>query len=212
MATFRNETFSDQEIVVDGNLYESCGFFDCTLIYQGGEPPDFLRCSFQGGKVQMEGTASRTARYLNVLYAAGLAQPVEGVIKRVQTGMIPQAQRPIPCDAVNTGRHYGRLALYSAVGIIMTIFIGWLLIYGLFRYPDLVVLDDEDTRPLSAELPLELMPRLPDQLADAYDGLNADQTDQLSGYAWVDEDQQIARIPVDDAISILIETSTAGGG
>lgn len=46
VATYHYLLFDGQTKLVDGEDYETCCFRNCTLVYQGGEPPQFRNCSF----------------------------------------------------------------------------------------------------------------------------------------------------------------------
>jgi len=205
MATFEKATFTDQTIEVDGNLYEDCKFNNCTLVYRGGDVPQFYDCKFKGGDVKLEGGATRTAEYLSRLNRAGLSLGVENVISRVKGGQIPNRMRPPGPDAVNVGKHYGRLAAYIGVLLFVAFVIMGFFWFAYLTNPNTTLADSEDVRPLSEQIPLDIMPALPDNLAEAYDSIYAEQYDQLASYAWINQDAGVAQIPVDDAIALILE-------
>jgi len=204
MATFTKETFRNQNVVVDGNEYIDCNFVNCTLVHRGTAAPDFIRCAFTGGKIQLEGDASRTTRYLGRLYAAGAVDSVEAVLTRMRKGLLPFTQKPAPCDPVAVGQNWGRLGAYSAV------LIGVMLLYlFFFSYAGLTeprnALDETNpAAPLRSQIPLELMPALPDSLAMEYDALRANQLEELTTFGWVDQEAGAAHIPIEAAFELLI--------
>jgi len=209
MTTFKNETFRNQEVVVDGNEYIDCNFVNCTLIHRGTASPDFIRCSFTSGRVQLEGDASRTTRYLSSLYAAGAGDSVEGVLKRMNKGLLPFTQRPAPCDPVATGNNNGRLAMYSAVMVAVTLFILFFFSWAGLTEPRNALDETSPAAPLRSQIPLELMPSLPAELAAEYDALRDGQLDELTSFDWVDQEAGTARIPIENAFTLLIEQQAA---
>lgn len=214
MATFFNEDFTNQTVEVDGNQYELCTFTGCSLVYSGGEVPVFERCSFSQTSIQLEDNAYNTVQYLKDLSSSGASPAVDRVIERVKKGLLPLAGRPEPCDGVNTGTHYGRLALISGALIGTTLLIMAFLWYGLLIYPQDVVLGGEETRPLREEIPLEVMPALPDDLALVYDQNESNQNAFLNSYGWANRGENVGRIPIGVAFDIVLESGlpSAWGG
>lgn len=204
MTTFTNKRFKNDEIVVDGNEYIDCRFDNCVLIFEGGEPPIFKGCSFASIKIQLQGEASRTTSYLNKLFNNGLPDEVEQVLDDVKTGFITLPADPLPCPPQNTGNHYGRLAAYAA-GI--TLVVVWLFALYLFAYiiQPLDRLENRPTEPLRTEISFDLIPALPENLANSYDILRQQQLDQLDTFEWVDREGGVASIPIDDAIEVMLE-------
>lgn len=205
MATFENKQFANSKVVVDGQQFVNCVFVNCTLIYRGGDLPEFIRCNFQSSNIQLERQAAQTIVYLRGLYDMGLGGLADAVARDVREGALSQSQRPLPPPPENLGTHYGRLAIYAGViiGIVaLFLFVQWT---GTVTYPYERVLDDPDViEPLREEVPLSIMPVLPDSLAEAYDQLHADQTAELIEYRTVDEAEGIIRIPLNQAVTILV--------
>jgi len=205
MAIYENETFTNKNIVVDGNRYNACVFSNCALIFKGGELPTFDRCTFRSTGIQLDDAAQDTLDYLRVLSGVGLFANVDGVVNGIKSGELPISSRPLPCDTRNTGRNYGQLGFVLAIsaGIVMLLIVAiW---YGYIYYPNEQVLGGEDQRPLEAQIPLDVMPVLPENLATAYDQHLTGQDDLLSAYSWIDEEQGLARIPIDVTMEIIAE-------
>lgn len=113
---------------------------------------------------------------------------------------------PVPPPALYTGDHYGRLALY--VLPLLAIFI-WLMatyIYGFITQPLNTLAEG---KPLVREVPDSQIPVLPDDLAQEYDAIRADQLAQISNFRWIDQSAGIGSIPVEDAYDILIAREAA---
>lgn len=206
MATFQNETFSNEKIVVDGNRYVTCTFVDCALIYNGGELPVFDRCDLQGMSLQLGGAALSTMRYLSALHQAGFTKPVDAVLNRVETTATKSVrQQKRFYDPQYTGTNWGQLLRYGLVMFAVTIALLAALHYGLQVFPRNQVLAGDTVRPLTTQLTYDLMPLLPDELSESYDALRQSQIDEVTTYGWIDEEAQIARIPVDTAMDLLLE-------
>lgn len=200
MATFQNKSFTGETITVDGNRYVACSFTNCNLIYQGGDLPTFDRCIFRGTPVELEGAAYQTLKYLNQLYRGGLAAPVETVLNQVQSG----GREVAPPPALYTGTNFGRLGAIAAVMIIVTVLLATAIWYGSLYYPETIALEAEPAQPLSAQIPLDVMPALPDSLAAEYDALRDEQATRLDRAGWVDPDQRIVRVPLDVAFEVMV--------
>jgi hypothetical protein len=205
VSTFRNERFTNLDVVVDGNSYERCLFVNCTLTYQGGPLPGFIRCKFQKTQVRLEGAALKTTQYLAKLQGAGLTVATEKVMGAILKGSLPLSQRPAPPPLLNTGQNYGRLGVYAGAWLLATVLLIAGLWYGMIVYPENVVLEATPARPLIKTALYDIMPALPDDLAASYDQINADQRAQRDSYGWVDEANGIAHIPVNEAMSLALE-------
>lgn len=205
MATYQRQQFSDKEIVVDGNRYESCSFINCRLIYSGGIKPDFVRCSFRQSNIQLDGAAYNTAQYMQSLYGLGLTVGAEKILNDIQGGKVRTLSRPKAPPPVYTGNNYGRLVFYTGILTLVTLLLGTALWYGYIYYPSDVVLEVEPARPLYDTALLDIYPVLPEQLAEIYDDLNEEQRDRLAGYSWVDQEGQVVRMPIEQAFQVMVD-------
>lgn len=205
MTAYENERFEKQDISVDGNTYVECVFVQCSLIYAGGDLPRFERCTFQASGIQLEGAAAETMQTLKNMNQGGLWSSVAGVIDRVRKGTLMRASRPEPCPAGATGTNYARLGIGVAI---MGVIFGLLVLaiwYGMLHQPSELILDAEPAQPLFAEIPLDVMPALPDNLAIVYDDHLDAQEDRLESYGWVDESAGVAHIPLEDAFEMILD-------
>ncbi len=83
MASFVKETFTDQTIVLDGNSYTNCKFFNCQLIYEGGTLPVLKKNLFDSCVFDFEGPSKRTLDYLRMLYLSGGEQLIKYMMDQV---------------------------------------------------------------------------------------------------------------------------------
>lgn len=205
MANYSNQTFKNQAVILDGNRYTLCKFINATLIYQGGELPQFDRCTFQGVTIELRGAAYQTIKYMNGLYRGGVKAPVDEMLEGVRAGLFPPNRRALPPTAEATGVNFSQLGLVSFIAIAVTASIILMMWYGWVWHPEQNILDGPVTQPLSEEIPLEVMPRLPDTLAEAYDLLDDEQAALLLRFGWVEPENLVARIPLENAIDILAQ-------
>jgi hypothetical protein len=204
MTTYQNALFAQQNVIVDGNRYVGCTFSNCGLVYDGGELPVFDRCTFQGISVQLGGSALTTVRYLSGLHQGGLAKPVEALLNRIETGPVDKSQPKPRYNLEAVGSNWGQLGAISLLLFGVTALLLAALHYGMNVYPR-QVLESEETRPLTTQLAYDLMPSHPDELVSAYDSKRQAQLDQIGTYGWVDQTQQVAHIPVETAMDLLLE-------
>jgi hypothetical protein len=205
MTIFQNQAFSNQNLVVDGNRYVACTFTDCALVYNGGDLPVFDRCDLRGMTLQLGGAALSTVRFLSGLHQGGFTKPVEAALQRIETTAARSRRQTRFYNPEYTGTNWGRLGWYGLLMFIGTLLLLMALHYGLQEFPRTQILEGETTRPISSQLSLDLMPRLPDELGETYDALSESQRAQVNGYGWVDQEAQIAHIPVERAMDLLLE-------
>jgi len=62
------KNFTDLTEVLDGNSYERCAFFRCTLVYRGGAIPQIRHCTFEGCRLVWDDAAERTINFLRGLH------------------------------------------------------------------------------------------------------------------------------------------------
>lgn len=207
MTLIQNQTYTNETLRVDGNRYVGCTFVRCGLVYQGGELPVFERCTFSGVSLQLAGESLSTLRYLSGMHQGGMKASVEALLGRIEAGT-PKKQVEsdrLPYDPEYTGTNWGRLGAYSLLLIVIT---GALLValhYGLQVFPRTEILEGDTVRPIAAQNEYDLMPALPVELENQYDAVRQNQLEQITTYGWVDEAAGIARIPVDEAMDVLLE-------
>lgn len=202
MAVFERERFADQEIVVDGNQYEACTFTNCVLVFEGGEPPLFERCTFRTIKIELRGAAARTTNYLNALFTSGMPDEVESVLVDIKTGMVDLPDIPAPCDAASNGDNFGRVGAYALVILVVVLWLFGMHVWGFIYQPNNTLNDGDFLR---TEIDFDQVPALPASLAAQYDGLKDEQLANIELLQWENQMEGIAIIPVDQAMSILLE-------
>jgi hypothetical protein len=202
MATVTKETYKNSRVEVDGHRFEACTFIQSTLVYKGGDLPVFDRCEFRGTTVELDEAARDTMTYLGALQRAGLWSNVNGVVKSIKQGTMAATNKPLPPPPQYTGSNFGRLGIAIGVFAALTLLVLYFIWYGFLYDPQENILPDQ---PLSVEIPLDVMPVLPDELANVYDSHVENQTALLEGYGWISEEEGFARVPIDMAIEMVIE-------
>lgn len=87
MGKFTDMRLTDQRIIVDGQLFENCVFDNCTLVYQGGPVPGFVRCSFNPPRFTFENQADNTLSFLKSLAAdPGMSHVVKSTFPELFKG------------------------------------------------------------------------------------------------------------------------------
>lgn len=201
MATFQNQRFENQDVAVDGNQYTGCAFDGCILIFEGGDVPVFNRCTFRNIKIQLKGDAAQTTNYLSVLHTSGLPEAVEHVLSDVQSGIPLLPDRPAPPPSLNTGG--GQSGMLIGAGVI-AIIAGWLFALYLFSWILQPMATLESGNFLETEISFDLIPVLPDTLADAYELMKDNQLEQLTVVEAIEGSEGVARIPIEDAYAIML--------
>ena len=201
MSIIQNQVFTEQAIEVDGNRYEGCLFSNCRLVYNGGDLPTFLDCEFQGVTIQLEDGAFQTVQYLKGLYPH-ITSSVEETLEVVEFGKPKEVEIIDRELALATGTNYGQMAYLSLIAIVITILLIVGLWYGMVIAPQDTL---ENNEPLSYEIPVEVMPALPAELGDEYDAMRVEQKARLNTYSWVDEENGIGTIPLEDALNLVLE-------
>ena len=68
---YRNQTFSDEKIDLDGKSFHGCTFENCELIFSGDRPPTFSDNRFVNTSFVLKENAIRTLYLLSNIYHAG---------------------------------------------------------------------------------------------------------------------------------------------
>jgi hypothetical protein len=107
--------------------------------------------------------------------------------------------------AENIGQNYDGLFRWVLGLVSVAVLLAVAYWYGYVLYPRFQVLDDPgpDVQPLQSEIPLDVMPVLPDSLAQEYDTLTANQLERISTFRQL-EGGTVA-IPIEDAIQVILE-------
>lgn len=76
MSKIAARSFKGGQVKLDGTHFDGCEFDGCTLIYSGGELPQFSSCTFANVQFGLDGAAARTASYMRMTYKAGASAAV----------------------------------------------------------------------------------------------------------------------------------------
>lgn len=78
--------FTRETVQLDGEVFTSCEFKKCRLVYAGGEAPVFEDCSFDDCDWRFEGGAAHTLALMKVMWGAGAKANVQALIKDITGG------------------------------------------------------------------------------------------------------------------------------
>ena len=86
MAVFKQRTFNNETVLLDGNEFDHCEMRQCTLVYRANEVVRLEHCHLVGCRWQFEDAALRTVAMLKGLYLSGQAgkEVVEAIFKHVE--------------------------------------------------------------------------------------------------------------------------------
>src|SRR4051812_6798475 len=79
-----NEEFADIEIHLDGNTYSKCTFVRCTLIYSGGELPQFPESRFKQNNWDFRDGAERVLNFLRFMHRSGFAAFFDAIVSDIR--------------------------------------------------------------------------------------------------------------------------------
>lgn len=85
---FENQTFSDQEVLLDGNQFVGVTFEDCRLVFAGIMPITLDSCSFRRCSWGFAGPAQNAVQFMTSMYALGGEgeRLVEGTFRSIREG------------------------------------------------------------------------------------------------------------------------------
>lgn len=78
-----NETYSDQEIILDHHKYVECTFEECTIVYHGDGPTAADECKFQDCQFDFRKSASSTFNTLRSFFHGGLEEVTIDVLANI---------------------------------------------------------------------------------------------------------------------------------
>ena len=80
-----NETYSDQEIILDHHKYVECTFKNCTIVYHGDGPTAADECKFKDCQFDFRSSASSTFNTLRSFFHGGLEEVAIDVLANIVT-------------------------------------------------------------------------------------------------------------------------------
>lgn len=86
--TFKNRSFFDKSIVLDGSSFRDCVFSKCAMIYSGGEVPALSGCRFDDCAWQFGGEAANTIGFLSGMYQGGFDRLIEATFHEIRSGAL----------------------------------------------------------------------------------------------------------------------------
>jgi hypothetical protein len=72
--------------VIDEKHFKNCHFETCTLVYQGGTPPNFVRCDFAAPRFVFEEAAQSTLQLMSAIYNGIDERIIEKTFEEIRKG------------------------------------------------------------------------------------------------------------------------------
>lgn len=81
---FHDQTFEQQNVDLDDNVYTGCTFRGCKIIFRGTGDDFQLRANhFDGCTFELQGPAAKTVDFMRKLYQGGAPDVVNGWIAMI---------------------------------------------------------------------------------------------------------------------------------
>ncbi|OCW56919.1 hypothetical protein [Hoeflea olei] len=96
--SFRNRSFFEQSIGLDGSSFRDCVFTSCSISYCGGEIPSLSGCRFDGCTWQFGGPAANTIAFLSGMHRGGFDRLIEATFEEIRRGATLSQPAPPPDD------------------------------------------------------------------------------------------------------------------
>lgn len=96
--TYIDREFHNQTIRVDGNSYQNCVFYDCTLEFAATALPQFDGCRFANSSWIFVGPASNMITFLSQLprnFGKPGEELLDGLFRQLQQGPVMPADPPV---------------------------------------------------------------------------------------------------------------------
>jgi len=83
VAEFADQTFGEEDVILDGNTYKACTFNKSALVYNGGSFPVLEKNRFDQCQWRFDGAAARTIQFMRGLYHGGGKELIEQTFKEI---------------------------------------------------------------------------------------------------------------------------------
>lgn len=102
MATYKDASFENLQLVLEGEEFIRCKFDKCVLTYSGGPLPMLNGCSFNESNFVLDGPAAKTINFLIGMYHGGMKDVVEGIFNTIR---LRAPTEPLPGALDENGRY-----------------------------------------------------------------------------------------------------------
>lgn len=86
---FKEMTFKNQTLQLDGNEYVGCSFERCSLTFRGEDSSTLDNCSYVDVDFNFDGPAKATLDFLQSLYQAGYETMVDEIFNSIRSVPTP---------------------------------------------------------------------------------------------------------------------------
>lgn len=89
---YKDETFANQDVLLDGNSYINCKFRECKIIFGARGPVGLVDCNFNRCRWGFDGPAADTITFMAAMYAVpGMKDVLEATFDNIR-GKGPKPQ------------------------------------------------------------------------------------------------------------------------
>ena len=81
---FEKQSFSNQEINLDGNEFLGCKFNKCKVVYQGFQKVALSNCAFSNCSFSFAGAAANTILFMTNMYSGGFEDLIEATLNNIR--------------------------------------------------------------------------------------------------------------------------------
>ena len=81
-----NETFANETVVLDGNVYRNCTFTNCEIVFRATASVSLHGISFNDCRWTFEGPAGLTVNFMTALYQAGVTDLIDQTFANIRRG------------------------------------------------------------------------------------------------------------------------------
>ena len=78
--------FTGERLVIDGKHFEDCRFESCTLVFEGGVAPNFVRCEFAAPQFAFTEAAKNTVQLMSAIYNGIDPRIIEKTFDNIRAG------------------------------------------------------------------------------------------------------------------------------
>lgn len=93
------QTFTKQQIFLDGGSFYDCTFEECDLIYSGYLPVILNGNTIRNCRWQFGGPAQNCMAFLTLLYNSGARDLIEATFTSIRNGTMVNPPQPTPAGA-----------------------------------------------------------------------------------------------------------------
>ena len=100
----KGQTFTKQQVFLDGGSFYDCTFEDCDLIYHALMPVILNGNTMRNCRWQFAGPAQNCVGFMSLLFTSGAKEMIEATFDSIRTGAIINPTQTTPAGAPQGGK------------------------------------------------------------------------------------------------------------